>query len=206
MSYGTWSPWVKNYCESFYKILIDSGAFSVYNSGKTIDREKYFRWSLRFKNIADQVACLDSVIGDTDETIANCEYMPEGWGFPTFHESDPWDSLPEMVELAYKHGGWIGLGLIPPRTGKDAWVRRAVTSIPEDLHIHGWACREYLYLPQIKSADSTNWFLDAMAVNKKLPWLNYGECLEIIIKRYQRESKMLEEPNDDETLFGLERH
>jgi len=161
ISYANYSPWLKHYLQTFYLLLVDSGAFSAFNSGKELDREAYERWSIRFMN-----------------------------------------TLPEMVELAYKHGKWIGLGLLPPRTGKATWVKEAISRIPDNLHIHGWAMREYTNIPRLDSTDSTNWFRDAMKLNKDLYWLTYGECLELIIKRYQREAKIIDDEPEHPTLWG----
>ena len=44
---------------------------------------------------------------------------------------------------------------------------------------------------RLDSVDSTNWWRDGMAVRQSLPWLTYGECLAIVVKRYQREARLV---------------
>jgi hypothetical protein len=75
--------------------------------------------------------------------------------------------------------------------------------VPEDIHIHGWALRAYSHVRRIDSMDSTNWWRDAMKVRRDLPWLTYGESLEIIVKRYQREKRMFRE-DSQAALFQME--
>jgi len=81
------------------------------------------------------------------------------------------------------------------RSGKEKWVRATCDRIPDDLHVHGWAFREYTHVRRIDSTDSTNWFRDAMNLRATngLQHLNYGECLEIVIKRYQRWQRTIRE-------------
>lgn len=107
------------------------------------------------------------------------------------HEADPPDLLRDLIPMAREQGKWIGLGLTPPRSGKERWVRWACEQIPEDLHVHGWAMREYTRVRRLNSTDSTNWLLDAMAVNKEFPWLTFGEAVEIIVKRYVRWNRVI---------------
>lgn len=61
-------------------------------------------------------------------------------------------------------------------------------SVPEGLHIHGWALREFSYIRRINSVDSTGWVREAMALrtNPQTAHLNLGECIEVVVKRYQR--------------------
>ena len=57
------------------------------------------------------------------------------------------------------------------------------------MHIHGGALRQYSDLAGGDSMDSTNWWRDGFQIKNLLPYLTYGECLEIIVKRYQRENQ-----------------
>lgn len=94
--------------------------------------------------------------------------------------------------------------LPPPRVGKEKIVRRAIDRIPENIHIHGWALREYTNIRRLDSVDSTNWWRDAMAIRKQLPYLTYGECLEIIVKRYQRWKRIIHDSSDHSLFSGVE--
>lgn len=208
LSYACCSDWIeKGYQQSFSQILIDSGAWSEFSTGQKIDVAAYADWAQRWKGHADAIAGLDDISGDWRKSLRNYEAFP--LGFPTFHESDPPELLDDLLALAVDRGGWLGVGLLPPREGKDRWVRDTLARIPEGVHIHGWALRRYTHIRRLDSVDSTNWWRDAMKL-RTLPdtqHLTYGECLEIVVKRYQRWTRILHEPTTSQTatLFdGLE--
>ena len=208
LSYGVYAPFVeKGYLESFDRILIDSGAFSQLNTGKVIDPQVYADWAVRWDGHADAVAGLDDIAGDWEKGLRNCELMPDGMGFPTFHDSDPWEALPAVMEVAKARGGWMGIGLMPlreldSRGGREEWIRTVLNQVPDDIHVHGWALRKYAKIRRIDSFDSTGWFRDALDFRVKMaPWLNYSECLDIVVKRYKRETRKLEEPSSQLGLF-----
>lgn len=202
LSFAIYSDWLnRGYQQSFSRILIDSGAYSEFSSGKKIDLAAYKDWSERWVGHADAIAGLDNIAGDWRQSLRNYEAFPGG--FPTFHESDPPELLEDLVVMSQARKQWIGLGLIPPRGGKEKWVRSALDRIPEGIHVHGWACREYTHCRRLDSVDSTNWWRDAMQL-KTLPGtshLHYGECLEIVVKRYQRWNRTVTEPQTEATLF-----
>lgn len=202
LSFASYSQWLDRYQQTFRRVLIDSGAFSVLTGAANVDLAAYVEWAERWRNHADAVACLDDINGDWRRGMANAAAMPDGLGFPTFHDTDPWEILPDLVAIARERGNWIGLGLKPPRSGKEAWVRKACRLLPEDIHVHGWAMREYTHVRRLDSVDSTNWWRDAMAYRKDFPWLTYGECLEIVVKRYQRWTRLIVEPTEQKELFG----
>ena len=196
-SFACYSPWLDRYQQSFRRLLIDSGAYSAFTTGKRVDIEAYSDWAKRWDGNADAVAGLDDISGDWRASLRNYETMPHG--FPTFHDSDPPELLGDLVQLAKQRGQWIGLGIKPPREGKERWVRWACDQIPEGIHVHGWALRRYLNVRRIDSVDSTNWWRDGMQIARDLPWLTYGEALEIVVKRYQREKRVIR----DETQMAL---
>jgi len=109
------------------------------------------------------------------------------------HDTDPDELLDDLIPLSYERGKWLGIGLKPPRVGRESWIRRICERIPDDIHVHGWALRRYTHIARLDSVDSTNWWRKAMEI-AALPLCNhltYGECLEIIIKRYQRENRTI---------------
>jgi hypothetical protein len=191
LSFACWSPFLRRYHPSFRRILIDSGAFTEFNTGKVVDLARYVDWVQQWVGHADAVAGLDDIRGDWRRSLAN--YAAFDLGFPTFHETDPPELLDDLVAIARERGGWLGLGLLPPRQGKEKWVRDACARIPDDIHVHGWACRAYTKVRRLDSVDSTNWWRDGMDVRQRFPWLTYGEALEIVVKRYQRWERMVEE-------------
>lgn len=202
LSYGLYDPFLDRYQHTFARILIDSGAYSVFNSGKTIDIAAYADWSLRWSGHADAVAGLDDIAGDWRQSLRNYEAMSNG--FPTIHDSDPPELLKDLIPIAQSRGGWLGVGLTPPRTGKERFVRWVCDNVPEELHLHGWALRAYSHIRRIDSMDSTNWWRDGFKIRRDLPWLTYGEALEIVVKRYQRERRMFVEESQSSLFVNEE--
>jgi hypothetical protein len=202
LSFALFKPWIgKGYQQSFKRILVDSGAFSELNSGTKIDGIAYRDWSQRWDGHADAVAGLDDISGDWKRSLDNYERFG---GFPTFHDTDPPELLDDLIPMAKERGNWIGLGLKPPRQGKERWVRDACERIPSGLHVHGWAMREYTHVRRLDSVDSTNWWRDAMKL-RTLPdtaHLHYGECLEIVVKRYQRWERSIVDEQETGELFA----
>lgn len=200
LSYACYSDWLqKGYQQSFRRILIDSGAYSEFTSGVKVDLSAYAEWAQQWVGHADAIAGLDDISGDWRRSLRNYEAFP--LGFPTYHETDPPELLDDLIPMARERGGWLGIGLKPPRDGKERWVRDTLARIPEGIHVHGWAMRAYTHCRRIDSVDSTNWWRDAMMVRTKLPWLHYGECLEIVVKRYQRWKRATTEESTVKTLF-----
>lgn len=192
LAYTQWRPWLRDHQQTFRRILIDSGAFSELTGTAKVDVGAYKEWSGQWRPHADAIAGLDDINGDWRRSLANYAAVP--WGFPTMHDTDPPELLPELAAIAKERGGWLGIGLKPPRERKERFVRWVCDSVPDDLHVHGWALRAYTHVRRLDSADSTNWFRDALQL-KALPQLKHlttGECLEIIIKRYQRWTRVVE--------------
>ena len=184
LSYALYSKWLDRYVPTFGPILIDSGAYSAMNSGARLEVGEYREWAENWYDIADAVAGLDDIDGDWRQGLENFEAMPKA--FPTWHDTDPKELLPELISMAEERSGWIGIGLKPPREGKQNIVRWAVEQIPDHLHVHGWALGIYADSIPMDSYDATTWFRVAMKFRRDMPWLNYGECLDILVKKYRR--------------------
>jgi hypothetical protein len=191
LSYAVYNPWVDDYQQSFGRLLIDSGAFSEMNTGKPIDGAAYRDWWPRWAGHADAVAGLDDIRGDWRKSLRNYELYG---GFPTMHDSDPPELLADLVPIARERGGWLGVGLVPPRTGKERFVRWVCDNVPADLHVHGWALRGYTRVRRLDSTDSTNWFRDAWQYRNAMPFLTPAECVELVVKRYQRWDRVVVDP------------
>lgn len=207
LSYACYGDWLnKGYQQAFARILIDSGAYSEFNSGVKVDAGEYAEWASSWRFHADAIAGLDDISGDWRKSMRNYEAFP--LGFPTFHETDPPELLDELVAMAKQRTRWLGIGLLPPRDGKERWVRDTLDRIPDGIHVHGWAMRRYTHVRRLDSVDSTNWWRDAMKLRTipDLAHLHYGECLDIVVKRYQRWTRTVIDPKKEEpTMFdGLE--
>jgi hypothetical protein len=182
LSYASWDKWLRRYTQAFGRVLVDSGAYSELSGRKKVNLGAYIEWVAGFAGLIDAWAGLDDISGDWQRSLKNYE----AGGFPTFHDSDPPELLDDLVAMARERGGWIGIGLLPPRQGKETFIRETLERIPEGLHVHGWACRLYSGHRRFDSFDSTNWWRDGMKLRQKLPWLTYGECLDLQIKRIVR--------------------
>lgn len=204
LSFACYSDWIsKGYQQSFSRILIDSGAYSEFNSGEKIDIDDYSSWASMWIGHADAIAGLDDIGGDWRKSLRNYEQFPVG--FPTFHESDPPELLDDLVQISTERNQWLGVGLIPPREGKESFIRSVVDRVPESIHLHGWALRRYTHIRRLDSVDSTNWWRDAMKLRTvpDLQHLTYGECLEIVVKRYKRwERSVSDVKSGDYSLFA----
>lgn len=195
VSYACYSPWMDDYLPSYDRILVDSGAYSEMNSGQAVDVVAYTEWVKSFNGI-DAWAGLDDISGDWRRSLKNYEYG----GFPTFHNTDPDELLDDLLPIARESGNWLGIGLMPPREGKERWLRETLDRIPEGIHVHGWALRAYTHLTRIDSVDSTNWMRDYFKYRNDLPWLTPAECIDIVVKRYKRWTRMKETPSAQMTL------
>jgi len=192
LSCAIYAPWMDKYQASFGRVLIDSGAYSELNSGKVVDLDRYADFIARWTDRADAIAGLDDIRGDWRRSLKNYERG----GFPTFHDTDPEELLPDLIQLARERGGWLGIGVLPPRQGKREWLQRTLARIPNDIHIHGWALRLYRDEPRLDSVDSTSWWRKSLGLRlmKPLEHLTNAECLEILVKQYQRERRKLRAP------------
>lgn len=201
LSFGIYPKWCDDYLQSFDRILIDSGAFSEFNSGKKVDGKAYKDWCSRWQETShvDAIAGLDDIRGDWRKSLKNYEAFG---GFPTMHETDPPELLNDLIPIARERGNWLGIGFLPPRAGKWDWLNRTIDRVPDDLHIHIWAGGEYCGHPRCDSADSTNWFRDAWAYRNDLPFLTPAECVELVVKRYQRERRKVVKVSRESDLFA----
>jgi hypothetical protein len=174
-------------------VLVDSGAFSAHTVGQVINVSEFAAFAETWRVRADAIACLDSIAGDWRVGWANMEAMPKGLGFPTFHDSDPDELLPDLCAAAHERGGWLGIGLLPEtRHVRADWLRQTLERIPSGLHVHGWALRRYWNTHRrLDSVDSTNWHRDAQKVIDAFSWLTPAESVAIVVKRYQRERRQL---------------
>lgn len=197
ISFAIYGKWMADYTKAYDHILIDSGAYSALNSDESIDVIEYRDWNQQWRDRADAIAGLDDISGNWKLSLRNYE---AGGGFPTYHDTDPPELLADLIELAKSRNNWLGVGVKPPRHNRQMWLQETLEQIPEGIHVHGWALRRYANMIRFDSMDSTNWFRTALTYKAMIPHLTYAECLEISVKRYQRESFMKPE-NPVESLF-----
>lgn len=189
LSYASFNNWMWQYQPTFKRVLIDCGAYTEMTTGKKVVVPAFGEWSQPWRGHAVAIAGVDDINGDWRQSMANYQALP--WTFPTIHDSDPPELLPELVAMAQERSTWLGIGLVPPREAKENFVRWVCDNVPEGLHLHGWALRRYTHVRRLNSVDSTNWWRDAMKLRQKLPWLTYGECLDLMVRKYQRWTRQI---------------
>lgn len=172
------------YARTFRPLLLDSGAFSELNSGVRVDLAAYVDWVQRWPH-AIAWAGLDDISGEWRRSLENYK----AGGFPTFHDTDPDWLLDELVPIARERGGWLGVGLKPPRSGREDWLKRTLARVPDDIHVHGWALGRYAHLPRIDSIDSTHAWIEWQKIRNALgPWLTPAEAMQLAVKKVRREA------------------
>lgn len=108
-------------------VLIDSGAFSVWNSGRTIDIDEYIEWALAYRQLVHEamIVNLDVIPGERGrrptppeqrraikQSMKNADYMRSA-GIPVmevYHRHDPHDFLDTVLERR-RPGEIVGLGV-----------------------------------------------------------------------------------------------
>ena len=97
--------------------------------------------------------------------------------------------LPELIAIAREQGNnWLGIGLLPPRTGREDWLVRTLERIPDDIRLHGWALWRYQHLG-FTSFDSTHVYREIPKVLHACPWLTPAEALDLLVLKVERMSR-----------------
>lgn len=212
LSYAMRQPVVTlDYAPTFRSVLLDSGAYSEFTTGKKVDLAAYVDWAAPLLPQSVAVAGLDDLSGDWRRSLANYEAQPGA--FPTFHVTDPDELLDDLVALAESRNGWLGLGMCGPqkvvRPEKERWLRRAVGRVREvqkrRLHLHGWALVRYAFVPGIDSFDSSRWIHLAQSIkaHHNTRCLTMSECVSVAVKQILRAPRALRPgPAEEPTLFG----
>lgn len=138
------------------KTMLDSGAFSAWNSGKVVDIDaliaecKSPRW--------DAAVGLD-VIGDPKGTVANMDYMyAQGAtnAMPVFHIGDPWELLNLYAGKYPKVGLSCRFGE-PTFESMKFYEQCFARAYPCKFHSFGWTDPRMLRQFPFHSADSSSW-------------------------------------------------
>lgn len=146
------------------KVFLDSGAFTVFTQGQTVDVYDYGRWVSKYEDKFELYANLD-VIGygkeSAEGTWRNQRILEDEFGLsplPVFHSGEDWSVLERYLEAGYDYialGGLVGQGvsnLMPWlvqcfQMGEGAAV----------FHAFGMTSNEPLYALPWYSADSSSW-------------------------------------------------
>jgi hypothetical protein len=149
-----WTPEARAYNHG--RTMLDSGAYSAWGSGKTIDMDALCQEANN--PYWDEVVALD-VIGDAEASMRNSLVM-KARGLtvmPVFHFGDPWPILEE-----YKRSfGRIGLasGHGAPFHKRMDWTEQCFArAYPSRFHSFGWIDERPLFRFPFTTADSTSWY------------------------------------------------
>lgn len=161
-------------------MIIDSGAFSVWSNGGTIDIDDYAKF------------CLDmqKALPNIDLNITNLDVLPGKWGFVpsqeqidasaekgwqnmlyleskglkvihVFHQHERFEVLDRLVE----HSDYIGISPANDVSQKEksAWMAQVYKRIRNKVRTHGFAVTSHrqLYKYPYYSADSSSWITPA---------------------------------------------
>ena len=138
------------------KTLVDSGAFSAFNSGKVIELKDYIKF---LKEVGAEIYSALDVIGDPHETLLNYNKMKEqGMNpIPCFHTGEPLKFLDEIL-----HENYISLGGMVHAEGVEDWLDKVFNYIFKKnplIKIHGFGLTDpnlMLKYPWY-SVDSSSW-------------------------------------------------
>ena len=177
-------------------LMIDSGAFTAWRKGLSIDMSAYTDWLLTKAPKFETAIALD-VIGDADASVANWNKMRamlQGVRLmPVWHEGDPHEHLLEYT----KHAEIVGIGRIEGRRSETktlALYDDAFNHCPTSkFHALGNCNPKTLEPYPFESFDGITWQLDSMyASSHAWPWSRvskdsrmraYVEATETIVHR-----------------------
>lgn len=163
------------------RIIIDSGAFSVWSNGGSIDIEQYAKFCVELKEILSPNIKL---------TIVNLDVLPGKWGFVPSKEEiaksaeEGWKNMEfleskglEVMHIFHQHEDWVILdklmkhsnyiGISPANDvankTKQTWMNKVFSRVRDKVRTHGFAvtsCNQ-LYDYPYYSADSSSWISPA---------------------------------------------
>lgn len=148
-------------------IFLDSGAFSAWSQGITIDIDEYIAFIKEHANYLDVYAVLDS-IGDPELTFKNQEYM-ESKGLaplPCFHYGEDIKYLERYIERGHDYiafGGMVPISTPELMTWLDPIFKDYICDkdgIPT-IKVHGFGITALPLLLRYPwySVDSTSWVM-----------------------------------------------
>lgn len=196
LSYGYQQGDIAKYCEAKKNekwngmLMVDSGAFSVFNSGKTMDIDDYIAY-INANPMVDRFVEMDFIPGVVSGKISadmstkgavesrkNYLYMLDRVRethkiMPVFHYSEPWEYLKLMVETMHDGKNYVPSICVsgPKTSGKQkeftAFLARCFSIIGESanpnvqVHALGVGVVGVLESQPLFSADFASWVMSA---------------------------------------------
>ena len=145
-------------------MFLDSGAFTAFTKGKTIDIDEYIAFIKQTKKLWNIYAGLD-VIGNAAASSKNMRYM-ESKGLsplPTFHFQSPEKDLKKLID----NYPYIALGGLVPiarqRSMIQAWLDYCFSIIKTNTRVHGFGVNSFHIMKRYPfySVDASSWIVHA---------------------------------------------
>ena len=154
-----------------FPIMIDSGAFSVWTRGETIDLEEYIAFCLELRQRFPEAVFVNlDVIGDGESSCENWEIMREHGvdALPIYHPKTPIKYLLAYLEKV----DYIGIGGIAKTRTRERiqildrlWENHLIDDDRMPTHkVHGMGVTTFSLLKRYPwySVDSTSWLVHPM--------------------------------------------
>lgn len=133
------------------KWILDSGAFSVWNSGKTIDLNEYIR-VCRDVDACEVIALDDILSWQISQKNAATMFAAGIQALPVYHYREP----VKYLEWCVKHSEKIGLGSMTKT--RPQWLKWVFSKIwPHKVHGFGMAGWKAVEAVPFDSVDASSW-------------------------------------------------
>jgi hypothetical protein len=145
------------------EILLDSGAFSAWNTGKNISIIDYMAFIDANKKYIGKYIALD-VVGDADLTRWYYEIMRfKGYEpIPVFHYGDDFEYLDYYLEKGERTIALGGSAKMRSKPTVAAWCSDVIGRHPEiNFHLLGSSSRQITDHCDLSSCDSSTWIIGA---------------------------------------------
>jgi hypothetical protein len=190
------APWMARYRATFASSMLDSGAFSVMASGKSVDLGAYVAFALERRASYAEVVNLDVISGDVAARVRasqeNLEAMRTAGldPLPVFHQGEPWSVLEGLASC-----GKVGLGFQRPIREPERFLDGCFSRLPAGTKVHGFAMANARYAGRypFASVDGATWLHELRALMSVrgqgadvLRCLTPAELLRLVVKKYER--------------------
>ena len=181
-------------------LALDSGAFSVMNSGITIDIDVYAEFLKEHQELFTWYANLDVIpiddthtVGAAQASLDNLHHLEDEHGLapmPIFHFGEPIEFLDKLQD-GRTHiglGGLVGV----PRASRMPWLETVFEHVNDGVRVHGYGIGDEILIKGFPwdSVDSTNWLTACRfgswppfhsgiytLTARVLPWVEYLDAI-----------------------------
>lgn len=198
---------------SAYKTMfLDSGAFTAWKNGETIDLHAYAEYALSgdYAFVAGDLRIGDA---DPETTLKDTEYLSELGlnAIPCFHQGEKWEYLDIMMNYEHISLGCTEKTSTTPSVGR--WLRECFERICDAdgfprVKVHGFRFTSWMDTFPFFSVDSTTWCQSShpysfATLSQTFPFLQPLEIGQIVKRYYERRpqaTRLVPEKVEEETL------